>query len=244
MLTCPYCSITLESVPKRKKKCPSCGKFIFVRGGKPVTEDEARIQDNLWHLQWFRLTRLDFDKCRAELSGEFGVIASVNDTVWRLLNTQVAMSNRADVLEQAYKEMARIATEEGKDPQPYLDEANRMTKVRINQGTHEAFTHEMAEMQSRSNDAYYMKYVKGIGIRTCNDDHVCPACREIASRIWPIDQVPELPYEKCTSKTGCRCGISTIIDLNAPTTQQDEHSIEQSRAKLEELRARAATLRQ
>jgi len=236
MPTCPYCSITLESVLKRKKKCPSCGKFIFVRDGRPVTEDEARIQDNLWRLQWFRLTRPDFDKCRAELSEEFGYIASVNDTMWRLLNTQVAIAKRIDVVEQAHKEMARIATEEGKDPQPYLDAARRATKVRINQGTCEAFKREMEEIRD-------LPHTKA-KIRTCNDSHVCPACQEIASMTWPIDQVPELPYEKCTSETGCRCGISAVIDLSVPTAQQNERSIEQSRAKLEELQARAAALRQ
>jgi DNA-directed RNA polymerase subunit RPC12/RpoP len=28
---CPYCGHTLEKKPVRKKKCPSCGNFIFVR---------------------------------------------------------------------------------------------------------------------------------------------------------------------------------------------------------------------
>ncbi len=29
--TCPYCHVKLEIIPKSKKACPSCGKFIHVR---------------------------------------------------------------------------------------------------------------------------------------------------------------------------------------------------------------------
>ena len=28
---CPYCSCILDKMPGRKKKCPSCSQFIYVR---------------------------------------------------------------------------------------------------------------------------------------------------------------------------------------------------------------------
>jgi len=48
VLTCPYCNAQLDSMPTRKKKCPSCGKFILVRTRPSdrqrvlVTEEGAR----------------------------------------------------------------------------------------------------------------------------------------------------------------------------------------------------------
>lgn len=59
---CPYCNAPLNPVPQRKKKCPSCGKFIFVRtrpsdrqrvlvteeGAKRIDEEEtAAIQKEM-----------------------------------------------------------------------------------------------------------------------------------------------------------------------------------------------------
>ncbi len=33
----------------------------------------------------------------------------------------------------------------------------------------------------------------------------CQACAELDGREWPIEEVPDLPYQYCTSKLGCRC---------------------------------------
>jgi hypothetical protein len=44
-------------------------------------------------------------------------------------------------------------------------------------------------------------------IRTCNDEHVCAACRELAAKKYKLSDVPELPYEQCTNEKGCRCSL-------------------------------------
>lgn len=49
-------------------------------------------------------------------------------------------------------------------------------------------------------------YYKWVRINTCNDDLVCEACRKLSSKRYPVDKVPELPYEKCTSEV-CRCWV-------------------------------------
>ncbi|MHB0858027.1 MAG: SAP domain-containing protein [Anaerolineae bacterium] len=46
-----------------------------------------------------------------------------------------------------------------------------------------------------------------IEIGTCNDEHVCPACRRMASKKYRLHQLPELPYEQCTCASGCRCWL-------------------------------------
>ena len=70
------------------------------------------------------VTRTDFNHHREELSRQFGFTASVNDTVWRILNTLVIKYARdSHLLEQIYREMAALVSQEGKDPSPYLEQA-------------------------------------------------------------------------------------------------------------------------
>jgi hypothetical protein len=40
-------------------------------------------------------------------------------------------------------------------------------------------------------------------------DNSCTACKKLAKKKYKIDEVPELPYEKCTSEMGCRC--TTVV---------------------------------
>jgi hypothetical protein len=39
------------------------------------------------------------------------------------------------------------------------------------------------------------------------DELVCSACRELATATYPIEHIPELPYEKCACQFGCRCFV-------------------------------------
>jgi len=103
---CPYCKVTLETVPKRKTKCPKCGQFIYVRSGKLMTEENASIEDWIDRLD---ISRKEFDQYRKEVSLNFGFTASVNDTIWRILN-----------IRQDFWEMGRLVSMEGKDPKPYI----------------------------------------------------------------------------------------------------------------------------
>ncbi len=123
---CPNCNQALPVKPTRKQECPHCGRCIFVRNGQLVTEEQATIMDWLVHLELFGITRKDFDKHRQELSKQFGGQASVNDTLWRILNTLVVDYAKDDAaLEQVYREMAKLVSSEGKDPTQYLVEAEK-----------------------------------------------------------------------------------------------------------------------
>jgi len=42
-------------------------------------------------------------------------------------------------------------------------------------------------------------------ILTMEDGLTCEHCKKIASRIYPIEQVPLPPHKGCTSECGCRC---------------------------------------
>ena len=66
---CPYCSTPLDPVPGRKKKCPHCGKFIFVRTRPSdrqrvlVTEEGAEQIEE----EWQRLQAQKTEAIKAEI---------------------------------------------------------------------------------------------------------------------------------------------------------------------------------
>lgn len=184
---CPYCQKTLDVEPRRKSKCPHCTHIILVRHGQLVTEDEAGTQDALARLQSLGVTRRDFDETRKKLSKEFGSEASVNDTVWRILNKTVAGTRELSARRWAYLEMAHVVSTKGRDPKPYLREAHKVN---------------LDELRRAGQSA-----VEVIGP---NDRDVCEECQAIQGRRYKLDEVPELPYDRCTNETGCRCWVVPV----------------------------------
>lgn len=101
---CPYCDSSLEKRPGRKKKCPSCGEFIYVRTRPSdnqrvlVTEDQAEIIEEQWSI--VNGTQKEFlrqkeegkrvvAKERQELEKRFGSKPSDTDIEWSLLNKDI-----------------------------------------------------------------------------------------------------------------------------------------------------------
>lgn len=54
---------------------------------------------------------------------------------------------------------------------------------------------------------HYRGYTKTVEIVTLEDSS-CDACQQLTGKRYRLDKVPELPYEKCTHKMGCRCRIT------------------------------------
>lgn len=121
---CPSCKAILPTKPARKQDCPHCGQVIRVRQGKLVTEEKAQIIDWMQRLDAFGISDQEFAKHRTRLSEQFGHTASVNDTIWRILNSLVGKyANDTSMLEHVYREMASLVSSEGKDPTEYLTQA-------------------------------------------------------------------------------------------------------------------------
>ena len=63
---CPHCGGVLEKKPKRKKKCPLCNNYIYVRTSPStsdkilVTEEEAKKIDWLKKLENYGITEKNF----------------------------------------------------------------------------------------------------------------------------------------------------------------------------------------
>lgn len=54
--------------------------------------------------------------------------------------------------------------------------------------------------------------VKEVQILGTNDGTSCEACQKISGMVYRLDEVPSLPYAKCTCKIGCRCMASPVIE--------------------------------
>ena len=94
---CPYCETVLQDKPGRKKKCPYCRNFIYVRTRPSDKEKVLLREDQLLELeeQWsiangthkqFIATQLRLRDVSDQLRERFGREPSGNDVQWAILN--------------------------------------------------------------------------------------------------------------------------------------------------------------
>lgn len=74
-------------------------------------------------------------------------------------------------------------------------------------------------MQSHLRYIREFKKLHALGMRAsiqCSAPNAgsCDACMQIADKIGNLDNLPELPYEKCTCSEGCRCWIQPILTFD------------------------------
>ena len=182
---CPNCKHQLEVAPKRKAKCPHCKQYIYIREGKLVTGDDALKIDWLVYLDQFGITDQKFESSREELSKKFKTKASAHDTVWSILNSLVATRP-----EDAYREMARLVSQEGKDAQPYIEQALRT---------------QLMSYKTRG-----IKTVWVVGYCEEPDYSTCSGCVELNRKQFSIDEaLDKMPVPRYCTSGWCRCGYVT-----------------------------------
>jgi hypothetical protein len=85
------------------------------------------------------------------------------------------------------------------------DLSARRVRAALDFHSYGVFKREMREIRETTS----LKYVCVSG---CNDQHVCASCRTLQLQEHiPIDQMPELPYEQCTSEHSCRCTVAASL---------------------------------
>jgi len=55
---------------------------------------------------------------------------------------------------------------------------------------------------------YQRKGLRMVKILATRDS--CEACVSLSIKSYTLDEVPELPYEHCTSEKGCRCCFAPV----------------------------------
>jgi len=202
MVKCPYCGENLEKKPTRKKKCPHCSQYMYIRQGIPYTEDQVKARD--FRIRWINklnnqgATEALFENARKSLADQFGFEPSLNDSVWRLMNSLVPKQTDSHDLFQLYILMGEFVSAEGKDPTPYIKQANGIREI------------ETRNQLLKYKKDFEQIYKCRINIHTANDEHVCENCNENSKKQYEIsDFLERLPIPReCTSNHGCRCGIS------------------------------------
>jgi hypothetical protein len=195
----------LVEKPQRKKKCPFCGNFIFVRKGILFTEQQALDEDAI--ARWFgyllprgldrqeleyhhQKKRKYFESMRDKLSQQFGHRASVNDSFWFIFNETVLTEKNLESLVVIFQGMAALSASEGKDAKPYINEAKNYQAK-----------------QNRSDLMTWKESVAYVRIYSVNDQYVCKDCQKLDNKRLRIEEALEImpiPHA-CTNPTGCRC---------------------------------------
>ena len=190
---CPYCEFELEKKPTRKKKCPNCSEYIYVRKGVLYTEEQAEIMDQVGILEQYGASRKMFEEARKELSEHFGFQASVRDTLWKMMNSLLSQQERSIYKEHIYVRMGYFIEEEGKDPAPLIEQAMKLMEERVRK--------EARGMAKFS-------------VQTDNDDLVCDSCKNASeSSISKEEFLEKMPIATgCLSQYGCRCRIALELD--------------------------------
>jgi hypothetical protein len=189
----------LAEKPTRKKRCPHCSRYIYVRQGELLTEEQALDRDLV--CRWLDVveryggSERVFAEERKKLSKQFGAEASANDTLWRMLNALASRQRDPSDLEQFYLPMGDFVKDEGKDPAPYIRQAMTLKQDIIRK-----------QLLGHKRDSGGRSQVR---VMTCNDDHVCDACRAASRHTYEIDTfLKQMPIPgSCTSPGGCRCWI-------------------------------------
>jgi hypothetical protein len=82
---CPYCEALLKDIPKKKKKCPACGNYIFVRTKQNLfpsvllREEDALAVDGFEKLKAYGLTKQDFTSEKNRLLKEKNTVVNSID---------------------------------------------------------------------------------------------------------------------------------------------------------------------
>ena len=126
---CPYCEARFESKPTRKRKCPQCGKPVFVKT-RPcdrqkvlLREDEVSLLETQWEeereaKEIERRWGPDFEKERKVLERRFGRPPPFSDVKWSLLNRELmdhAREGNWGFYRNTRMEMAKLLRKQRKD---------------------------------------------------------------------------------------------------------------------------------
>jgi predicted RNA-binding Zn-ribbon protein involved in translation (DUF1610 family) len=126
---CPYCDAALDKMPGRKKKCPSCGEFMYVRTRPSdkkkilIREDQISAIEEQWAIangthDQFLAERQAYEKERDALRSKFGREPSENDIQWSMLNKEIlhhAQNFQWGLYRNARLRMGDILKKESKD---------------------------------------------------------------------------------------------------------------------------------
>jgi len=194
--SCPYCESPLKDVPKKKKKCPTCGNYIYVRTKQNLfpslllTEEDALAVDEFEKLKAHGVTKGNFTSEKNRLSKEKKAEVSSIDVCLNLYNKLILQTKDPNLLRALYFEMALFLYSINRDFFNHLQMSAKMELM-----------------------AYKQQGVKSVSILTCRNVS-CPECQKLSDRVYSIDRALRenpVPCKTCSFelhkgiKGWCRC---------------------------------------
>lgn len=187
-IKCPYCNKPLEKKPIKKKKCPSCGEYIYVRKGMLYTEDglkkyeeekakEAEKNRIEYLLDKIGFTYAEFQNREKVFQKKSKTKPSYISVIMSLFNEKILQIRDFDVLQSKYYDMALILNEENKPCQHLLRPANKMKLMSLKK--------------------------QGFEKVRIFSEGCCESCQKLNGRILAINEALKampLPNKNCTHK--------------------------------------------
>ena len=203
---CPYCNALLERMPERKKKCPSCGRYIYVKTRPSdrlrvlVTEEGAKqieAERNLKSMtERYGISKKELEETSKRLSNKFGYPAKARDVMWAILSDRTIDSMKKGdwgKLGWLYFEQALFLHEEGKECFHILQESKRC---------------ELRAYQSSG-------VVKKVEILDAGDSS-CTKCQALRGKVFTMTEALNsmpIPIKDCANSCGyCRCVYLPIVE--------------------------------
>lgn len=188
---CPYCKQEFNPIPKRKKKCPNCENFVYVKYSpsnsqeRLVTELEKQAIEQEWQLHYQQIDK----KSRKDA-----------DLKWGELNKQVVEAMKIGdwaTMKQCYNEMVYILGREGRSAQRTIEERNRCELMNLKESS-----------------------IEKVEILTARNETVCKYCASLEGKISTIDEaLKTMPIPgNCsgdvfgTGHSFCRCEYLPVIE--------------------------------
>jgi hypothetical protein len=195
-------------MPRRKKKCPSCGEYIFVRTKQGLfpspllTEQDARVVDHFQRLKGSEgpgIGQADFLKERQKLAQQLGTEPESGDVAWSLCQGILHRFTRA-----------------GRPPPSPL--SFEMALLLYGQGRDFL---ELLQQSARTTLTQYAGWgvAERVEIRAIPD--ACDFCRRLSGRVLTIEdaldqmRIPcrECSFELSPGKPGwCRCSYVPVVE--------------------------------
>lgn len=209
---CPYCSFDFGETPKRKRKCTSCHRVVYVkatpenRNKRLMTQLEAENAEILWEKYHTRQASLSILSCFnldvSELDYELANGArSERYAIKGILHRIAYSSTKLHTRKMAFGHLSAMAMQDG---EPYI---------------------ELSKMSIRCDLLIYKSFgVKMVEVFTAGLNNACTVCQDNAGTIYSIDDALNnmpIPCSRCIKKisgqaTGyCRCSYLPVIEENA-----------------------------
>lgn len=199
---CPYCHTNLSPPPSRKKQCPSCKNYIYVRTVPTTrarvlaTSEAIVIIDEAWSsyhslshwptlLKAHNISDLDFLRAGNYLSGKMGRDAYESEVIWYLLNNLLVKSQAHQDRRMIFYHMASFLKGEG-DPQ--------------------YFTFLRLSAHAGLLDIKETGVIKEVKIKTVGQS-ACTECQKLEGKTFTIDEALStmpIPNRSCVHDF-CRC---------------------------------------